>query len=53
MRVVLEVAREELVAMSFSRMAFLLVAALGRMSRALLMESRRPGLWVLAWAELA
>ncbi len=32
---------------------FSLVAALARLSRALLMESRRPGLWALAWAELA
>ncbi len=52
MRVDLEVAREELEAISCSRMAFLLVIALARLSRALLMELRRPGLGVLAWAEL-
>ncbi len=46
-------AREELEAMSCSRIAFLLVAALARLSRALLMELRRPGLRVVAWAELA
>jgi hypothetical protein len=51
-RVELEVAREELEAMSCSRIAFLLVAALARLSRALSMESRRPGLRVVAWAEL-
>jgi hypothetical protein len=43
----------ELEAISCSRMAFLLVAALARLSRALLMESRRPGLRVVAWAKLA
>ncbi len=53
MRVELEVAREELKAMSCSRMAFLLEAALARLLRALLMESRRPGLRVVVWAELA
>ncbi len=52
-RVELEVAREELEAMSCLRIAFLLVAALARLSRALLMESRRPGLRVVAWAKLA
>jgi hypothetical protein len=52
-RVELEVAREELEAMSCSRMAFLLEAALARLLRALLMEWRRPGLRVVAWAELA
>jgi hypothetical protein len=46
----LEAAREELVAMSCSRIAFSLVTALGMFSRALAMESRRPGLWVLVWA---
>jgi hypothetical protein len=51
-RVVLKVAREELEAISCSRMAFLLEAALARLSRALLMELRRPGLRVVAWAEL-
>jgi hypothetical protein len=49
----LEVAREELEAMSCSKMAFLLEAALARLSRAWLMESRRPGLRVVVWAELA
>ncbi len=53
MRVEFEVTREELEAMSCSRMAFLLVAALARLSRALLMEVRRPGLRVVVWAELA
>jgi hypothetical protein len=48
-----EVAREELEVMSCSRMAFLLVAALARLSRALSMEVRRPGLRVVAWTELA
>jgi hypothetical protein len=52
-RVELEVAREELEAMSCSRMAFLLEAALVRLSRALSMDFRRPGLRVVAWAELA
>ncbi len=52
-RVELEAARKELEAMSCSRMAFLLEAALARLSRALSMESRRPGLRVMAWAELA
>ncbi len=49
----LEVAREELEAMSCSKMAFLLEAALVRLSRALLMESRRQGMRVVEWAELA
>ncbi len=49
----MEVAREELEAISCSRMAFLLEAALVRLSRALLMESRRLGSRVVAWAELA
>jgi hypothetical protein len=49
----LEVAREELKAMSYSKMAFLLEAALARLSKALLIESRRPGLRVVEWAELA
>jgi hypothetical protein len=52
-RVELEVAREEVVTISFLGTAFLLVAVLARMSRALSMESRRLGLWVLAWAESA
>jgi hypothetical protein len=52
-RVELEVAREELEAISCSRTAFLLKAALARLLRALSMESRRPGLRVVAWAELA
>ncbi len=52
-RVELEVAREELEAMSCSRIAFLLMAALARLSRVLSMESRRPGLRVVVWAELA
>ncbi len=52
-RVELEVAREESEAMSCSRIAFLLVAALARLSRALSMESRRSGLRVVVWAELA
>ncbi len=52
-RLEFEAAREELEAMSCSRMAFLLEAALARLSRELLMESRRPGLRVVAWAELA
>jgi hypothetical protein len=52
-RVELEVAREELDKISCSRIAFLLVAALARLLRALSMESRRPGLRVVAWAELA
>jgi hypothetical protein len=47
------VAREELEVISCSRMASLLVAALGRLLRALSMESRRQGLRVVAWAELA
>jgi hypothetical protein len=51
-RVELEVAREELEEMSCSRIAILLVAVLARLSRALLMESRRPGLRVVVWAEL-
>jgi hypothetical protein len=34
-------------------MAFLLEAALARLSRALSIESRRPGLRVVEWAELA
>ncbi len=46
-------AREELDAISCSRMAFSLVAALARLSRALSMELRRPGLRVVVWAELA
>jgi hypothetical protein len=52
-RLELEVAREELEAMSCSKMAFLLEAALAKLSRALSMESRRPGLRVVVWAELA
>jgi hypothetical protein len=52
-RVELEVAREELEAISGYRMAFLLEAALASLSRALPMESRRLGLRVVAWAELA
>ncbi len=52
-RVELEVVREELEAISCSRMAILLVAALARLLKMLSMESRRPGLWVVAWAELA
>jgi hypothetical protein len=52
-RVELKVAREELEAMSCSRTAFLLEAALARLLRALLMELRRPGLRVVVWAELA
>ena len=52
-RVELEAARKELEAMSCSRMAFLLEAALARLSRALSMESRRPGSRVVVWAELA
>ncbi len=52
-RVELEVAREELEAISCSRMAFSLVAAMARLLRALSMESRRPGLRVVVWAELA
>jgi hypothetical protein len=54
-RLELEVAREELEEMSCSgsEMAFLLEAALARLSRALLMESWRPGLRVVVWAELA
>ncbi len=53
MRVELEVAREDLEAISCNRMAFLLEAALARLLRALLMELRRLGLRVVAWAELA
>ncbi len=53
MRVEFDVAREELEAMSCLRMAFLLVAVLARLSRALWMEVRRPGLRVVVWAELA
>jgi hypothetical protein len=49
----LEVAREELEAMSCSMMAFLLEEALARLLRALLMQSRRPGLRVEVGAELA
>ncbi len=49
-RVELELAREELEAMSCSRMAFLLEAALVRLSRVLSMESRRPGLRMVVWA---
>jgi hypothetical protein len=52
-RVELELAREEIEAMSWSRMAFLLETALARLSRALPMESRRPGLRVVVWAVLA
>ena len=52
-RVELEVAREELEVMSCSMVAFLLEAALARLSRVLLVESRRPGLRVVVWAELA
>ncbi len=52
-RLELEVAREELEAMSCSKMAFSLEAALARLLRASLMESRRPGLRVVEWAELA
>jgi hypothetical protein len=52
-RLELEMAREELEAMSFSKMAFLLEAALARLLRALLMDSRRPGLRVVVWDELA
>ena len=48
-RWVLEVVREELVATSFSRTALLLVAALARLSRGLLMEPRKLVAW-LAWA---
>ncbi len=46
----MEVARE---AMSCSKIAFLLEAALARLLRVLSMESRRPGLRVVVWAELA
>ncbi len=53
MRLELEVAREELEVMSCSKMAFLLEAALVRLSRVLSMESRRPGLRVVVWAKLA
>ncbi len=50
----MEVAREELEAMICSKMAFsLLEVALARLLRALLMESRRPGLRVVVLAELA
>ncbi len=49
----MEVAQEELEAMSCFRMAFLLEVALARLSRALLMELWRPGLSVVMWAELA
>ncbi len=35
------------------KMAFLLKTALARLSRVLSMESRRPGLRVVVWAELA
>ncbi len=49
----MEVAREELEVMSCSKIAFSLEAALARLSRALLMEWRRPGLRVVEWAELA
>ncbi len=52
-RLELEVAREELEAMSCSKMASSLEAALVRLLRALSMESRRPGLRVMVWAELA
>ncbi len=47
MRLELEVAREELKAISFFKVAFSLEAALGRLLRVLLMESRRPGLRVV------
>ncbi len=53
MRLDLKVAREELEAISCSKMAFSLEAALARLSRVLSMESRRPGLRVVEWAELA
>ncbi len=46
-------AREEVEGMSSSKMAFLLEAALARLSKVLLMELRRPGLRVVVWAELA
>jgi hypothetical protein len=52
-RLELEVAREELEAMSCFKMAFLLEATLARLLRALSMESRKPGLRVVVWAELA
>jgi hypothetical protein len=48
----LEVAREELEAMSCSMMVFLLEAALARLLRALSMESMRPGSRVVVWAEI-
>ena len=51
-RLELEVAREELEVMSWSKMAFLLEAELARLLRALWMEPRRPGLRVVKWAEL-
>ncbi len=52
-RLELKVAREELEAISCSKMVFLLQAALARLLRALSMESRRPELRVVVWAELA
>ncbi len=52
-RVELEVAREEVEVIICTMMAFLLEAALTRLSRALSMELRRPGLRVVVWAELA
>jgi hypothetical protein len=52
-RLELEMAREELEVVSCSKMAFLLEAALARLSKALSMESRRRGLRVVEWAELA
>jgi hypothetical protein len=45
-RLVLEVAREELVVTSFSRTAFLFVVVLARLSKALSMELRRPVAWL-------
>ncbi len=52
-RLELEVAREEVEVISCSKMAFSLEVALARLLRALSMESGRPGLRVVVWAELA
>jgi hypothetical protein len=52
-RVELEVAREVLEAINCSRTAFSLEATLASFLRVLLMESRRQGFRVVAWAELA
>ncbi len=52
-RLELKLVREELEVMSCSKMAFSLEVALARLLRALSVESRRPGLKAVVWAESA